>query len=63
MPQPTVSPAHTGRADSLDFAFYEALQGADLDKVMACWSLDEHVLHVRNIDTLATSVHSLQVFH
>ncbi len=92
MPHPTVSPANTGSADSLESAFYEALQGADIDKIMACWSGEEEVLcvhpsgdrllgtaairasleallghagvhiealHVRKIETLGASVHSV----
>lgn len=46
MPQPTVLPAHTGSADSLETAFYEALQAADVDKAMACWSDEDDVLCV-----------------
>lgn len=46
MPQPTLLPANTGSADSLESAFYEAVQAADIDKIMGCWSDEDEVLCV-----------------
>ena len=33
-------------ADDIEFAFYEALQTADIDKLMACWADEDHVVCV-----------------
>jgi len=35
-----------GSADELEAAFYEALQNADLERLMACWADDDEVVCV-----------------
>lgn len=35
-----------GTADDVEAAFYEALQAADIERLMACWSDDEEVVCV-----------------
>jgi ketosteroid isomerase-like protein len=35
-----------GSADEVEAAFYEALQTADIDKLMACWSDDDEIVCV-----------------
>ncbi|WP_298932796.1 nuclear transport factor 2 family protein [uncultured Ramlibacter sp.] len=34
----------TGSADDVEAAFYEALQTADLDKLMACWADEDDIV-------------------
>lgn len=38
--------ASTGTADEVEAAFYEALQRADIDALMACWADEEEVFCV-----------------
>ena len=33
-----------GRADEVEAAFYEALQNADIDKLMACWADEDEIV-------------------
>ncbi len=33
-----------GRADDVEAAFYEALQNADIDKLMACWADEDDIV-------------------
>lgn len=35
-----------GSADEIESAFYEALQTADIDKLMACWADEDHIVCV-----------------
>lgn len=35
-----------GTADDVEAAFYEALQAADIERLMACWSDDEEIVCV-----------------
>ena len=35
-----------GTADETEFAFYEALRAADIDRLMACWSDDDDIVCV-----------------
>jgi len=37
---------HSGSADEVEAAFYEALQRADIDALMACWADDDEVFCV-----------------
>jgi ketosteroid isomerase-like protein len=46
MPKPRVPPASTGNADDIEAAFYEALQGGDIEKLMACWGDDDDIVCV-----------------
>lgn len=46
MRKPKVSPASTGNADDIETAFYEALQGGDIDRLMACWADEDDIVCV-----------------
>jgi ketosteroid isomerase-like protein len=46
MPKPRVPPASTGNADDIEAALYEALQGGDIEKLMACWGDDDDIVCV-----------------
>lgn len=46
MRKPKVSPANGGNADDIEAAFYEALQGGDIDKLMACWADEDDIVCV-----------------
>ncbi|MCJ0764624.1 YybH family protein [Variovorax terrae] len=35
-----------GSADDIEAAFYEALQGGDIDKLMACWADEDEIVCV-----------------
>lgn len=35
-----------GSADDIEAAFYEALQAGDIEKLMACWSDEDHIVCV-----------------
>ena len=35
-----------GTADDVEASFYEALQGADIDKLMACWADEDEIVCV-----------------
>lgn len=41
---PKVSKLAAGSADDIESAFYEALQNADLERLMACWADDDEVV-------------------
>lgn len=43
MRKPKVSPANSGNADEIETAFYEALQGGDIDRLMACWADEDDI--------------------
>jgi ketosteroid isomerase-like protein len=45
MAQSKLQAAHLeGDADDIEAAFYEALQNADLDKLMACWADEDEIV-------------------
>lgn len=46
MRAPKVPPASSGNADDIEAAFYEALQNADIDKLMACWADEDDIVCV-----------------
>ena len=47
MPKPKQTAASVGgTADDVEAAFYEALQTADIDKLMACWADDDEIVCV-----------------
>lgn len=46
MRKPKVSPATSGNADEIETAFYEALQGGDIDRLMACWADEDDIVCV-----------------
>ncbi|MBA3595406.1 MAG: nuclear transport factor 2 family protein [Pseudomonadota bacterium] len=46
MRRPKVPPASSGNADDIEAAFYEALQGGDIDKLMACWADEDDIVCV-----------------
>lgn len=46
MQKPKVSPASSGNADEIETAFYEALQGGDIDRLMACWADEDDIVCV-----------------
>lgn len=46
MRKPKVSPASSGNADDIETAFYEALQGGDIDRLMACWADEDDIVCV-----------------
>ncbi len=46
MRAPKVPPASSGNADDIEAAFYEALQNADIDKLMACWADEDEIVCV-----------------
>ena len=46
MRKPKVSPASSGNADEIETAFYEALQGGDIDRLMACWADEDDIVCV-----------------
>ena len=46
MRAPKVPPASSGNADDIEAAFYEALQGGDIDKLMACWADEDDIVCV-----------------
>ncbi|OOG45145.1 nuclear transport factor 2 family protein [Polaromonas sp. A23] len=46
MRKPKVSQANGGNADDIEAAFYEALQGGDIDKLMACWADEDDIVCV-----------------
>jgi len=46
MRKPKVSQAISGSADDTEAAFYEALQGGDIDKLMACWADEDDIVCV-----------------
>lgn len=46
MRKPKASLANSGNADDTEAAFYEALQGGDIDKLMACWADEDDVVCV-----------------
>ncbi|MDO9197770.1 nuclear transport factor 2 family protein, partial [Rhodoferax sp.] len=35
-----------GSADDIEAAFYEALQSADIDKLMVCWADEDEIVCV-----------------
>lgn len=46
MRKPKVSQVNGGNADDIEAAFYEALQGGDIDKLMACWADEDDIVCV-----------------
>ena len=46
MRKPKVPPASSGNADDIEAAFYEALQGGDIEKLMACWADEDDIVCV-----------------
>ncbi|MDP1889173.1 nuclear transport factor 2 family protein [Polaromonas sp.] len=46
MRKPKVSPATSGSADEIETAFYEALQGGDIERLMACWADEDDIVCV-----------------
>ncbi len=46
MRKPQVSPANSGNADEIETAFYEAMQGGDIDRLMACWADEDDIVCV-----------------
>ncbi|WP_341913703.1 nuclear transport factor 2 family protein [Polaromonas sp. YR568] len=46
MRKPQVSPASNGNADEIETAFYEALQGGDIERLMACWADEDDIVCV-----------------
>ena len=46
MSKAKASPTHAGNADDTETAFYEALQSADIDKLMACWADEDDIVCV-----------------
>lgn len=46
MRKPQVSPANSGNADDIETAFYEAMQGGDIDRLMACWADEDDIVCV-----------------
>lgn len=46
MRKPKVSQPISGNADDTEAAFYEALQGGDIDKLMACWADEDDIVCV-----------------
>ena len=46
MRKPQVSPACNGNADEIETAFYEALQGGDIERLMACWADEDDIVCV-----------------
>jgi ketosteroid isomerase-like protein len=47
MPKATLHAATLGgSADDIEAAFYEALQSADIDKLMACWADEDEIVCV-----------------
>lgn len=46
MRKPKVSPATSGNADEIEAAFYEALQGGDIERLMACWADEDDIVCV-----------------
>ena len=46
MRKPKVSPATSGNADEIETAFYEALQGGDIERLMACWADEDDIVCV-----------------
>ena len=46
MPTAKIPPVSTGNADVTEAAFYEALQSGDIEKLMACWGDEDHIVCV-----------------
>ena len=46
MRKPKVSPATSGNADEIETAFYEALQGGYIHRLMACWADEDDIVCV-----------------
>ncbi|MFZ2388277.1 MAG: nuclear transport factor 2 family protein [Polaromonas sp.] len=46
MRKPKDPSARPGNADDTEAAFYEALQGGDIEKLMACWGDEEEIVCV-----------------
>lgn len=46
MPKPKAPPAVSGSAEDTETAFYEALQRADIEKLMACWADEDDIFCV-----------------
>lgn len=46
MPKAKPISAFAGHADDTETAFYEALQSADIDKLMACWADEDDIVCV-----------------
>jgi ketosteroid isomerase-like protein len=46
MPKPKTQAANGHRVDDVEAAFYEALQTADIDKLMACWADEDDIVCV-----------------
>jgi ketosteroid isomerase-like protein len=46
MRKPKVSQANNGSADDIEALFYEALQGGDIEKLMACWADEDDIVCV-----------------
>ena len=46
MPKAKAPPVLAGHADDTETAFYEALQTADIDKLMACWADEDDIVCV-----------------
>ena len=46
MRKPKVSPASSGNADEIETTFYEALQGGDIERLMACWADEDDIVCV-----------------
>ncbi len=42
--RPAANRAFTGSSDDVEAAFYDALNHADLDRLMACWADDEDIV-------------------
>jgi len=44
MRKPKVSQPNNGSADDIEALFYEALQGGDIEKLMACWADEDDIV-------------------
>lgn len=46
MPKHKLPPPDTSNADEVETTFYEAMQTADIDKLMACWADEDEIVCV-----------------
>lgn len=61
MPKAKVKVASLGgTAQEVETAFYEALQNADLDKLMACWSDEDEVVCIHPGGMRRVGVHAIR---
>lgn len=49
-----------GSAQEVESAFYEALQNADLDKLMACWSDEDEVVCIHPAGMRRVGIHAIR---